>query len=45
MRLLLWVLKPDQSLNEIGLFEPQRTLGIFGVLVSNDRAAERVEGE
>lgn len=43
--LLLWVLKPYQSLNEIGLFEPQRMLGIFGVLVSNDRAAEWVDGE
>lgn len=41
---LLWVLKPDQSLDEIGTFEPQRMTGIFGALVSNDRAAEWVEG-
>lgn len=42
-------LKPDQSpptkLDEIGPFEPQRMTGIFGALVSNDRAAEWVEGE
>lgn len=48
---LLWgfFLKPDQSppakLDEIGPFEPQRMTGIFGALVSNDRAAEWVEGE
>lgn len=30
---------------ETGLFEPQRMMGIFGALVSNDRAAEWVEGE
>lgn len=42
---LLWFLKPDQSLNEIEPFEPQRTTGIFGTLVSNDRAPEWVEGE
>lgn len=42
---LLWDLKPDQSLNETGLFEPRGTMGIFGTLVSNDRAAEWVEGE
>lgn len=33
------------KLEEIGLFEPQRMMGIFGALVSNDRAAEWVEGE
>lgn len=29
---------------ETGLFEPQRMMGVFGALVSNDRAAEWVEG-
>lgn len=36
---------PPTKLEEIGLFEPQRMMGIFGALVSNDRAAEWVEGE
>lgn len=46
---LLWVSKPDQcppaKLGEIRQFEPQRMMGIFGAFVSNDRAAEWVEGE
>lgn len=33
------------KLDEIGPFEPQRMMGIFGALVSNDRAVERAEGE
>lgn len=33
------------KLDEIRQFEPQRMMGIFGALVSNDRAAEWVEGE
>lgn len=45
----VFFLKPDQfppaKLDEIGPFEPQRMTGIFGALVSNDRAAEWVEGE
>ncbi len=46
---LLWVFVARSifpaKLDEIGRFEPQRLTGIFGALVSNDRAAEWVEGE
>lgn len=47
---LLWVFLKARSLSswkleEIGVFQPQRMTGIFGALVSNDRAAEWVEGE
>lgn len=33
------------KLDEIGPSEPQRMMGISGALVSNDRAAEWVEGK
>lgn len=33
------------KVGEIGLFQPQWTMGIFGALVSNDRAAVWAEGE
>lgn len=46
---LLWVLEPDQSplLNWMRLahLNRRRVAGIFGALVSNDRAAVWVEGE
>lgn len=33
------------KLDEIGMFQPQKIKGIFGALVSNDRAAEWVDRE
>lgn len=34
-----------EKMDEIGQFAPQRMMGIFGAVVSNDRAVEWVEGE
>lgn len=46
---LLRVIEPERhppsKVGEIGLFQPQWTVGIFGALVSNDRAAVWAEGE
>lgn len=38
-------MSPLSKVGEIGLFQPQWAVGIFGALVSNDRAAVWAEGE